>query len=270
MRNNYCILVSFITAFSFGISFSHGQDYGQKVEVRLKNTSIIKGYITDSLTDGSIRIAVSDQTELAIDSADISEVAFIKGKGDDRYKTFSNRHLIKSEIDPGLYHQLFAGLSIGEDEFNGSLGIINGYRINKNLAIGLGLNYDRYDQISTLPIYLQPKWYVRNEKSSLYYFIDLGYSIGWENDESTAMNENREVKGGLMGQAGVGYQVNFSKSALHFTLGYKLQKAVIRNEYYDYYPHYSSRWDPADAQKTMEVEEKSLFRKFVFTVGFSL
>ena len=73
-----------------------------------------------------------------------------------------------------------------------------------------------------------------------------------------------------MGQVGVGYQLNFSKSALHFTLGYNLQKAVIRYEYYDYYPHYSSRWDPASAQKTMEVEEENLFRKFVFTVGFSL
>lgn len=216
---NRFILSLFLLVF-LGISYSHGQEYLQTVEVKLKNTSVIKGYTLEPWLGGNINIIVSDKTKLTIDSADIRKIKLVKVKNGERYIAANKRSSLgMNGLKSGFYHHIFAGISFGEEELNGSLGIINGYRFNKFFAIGLGVNYDRFSSTSALPIYLQPRLYVRNEKASLYYFMDLGYSPAWENDKNTTSLETRDIKGGLMGQAGVGYQINFFKSALNFTLG---------------------------------------------------
>src|SRR5690606_27491883 len=119
----------------------------------------------------------------------------------------------------------------------------------------------------SLPIYLQPRLYLKNGKVSIYYFTGIGYGPAWMNSENKNAYEKIDVKGGLTGHAGIGYQINFSKSALSFVLGYKLQKVTTHYEYFS--PGYDV-WFPSEPIKTMDMEEKRLVRRVFLTVGYTL
>lgn len=236
-----------------------------KAKVKLYKSPTLTGYVSIPQTGESIYLQQSDSTRVLLELEDIKKLKLLNPYNNKSeafktdYKTFSS--------ETGFYHQLFVGVSFGEEELNGSMGIINGYRFNNFFALDIGINYDRYKNISTLPIYLQPRLYLKNNKISIYYFTGVGYSLGWTNKEQNNANEKIDVQGGVMGQAGIGYQINFLKSALNFTLGYKLQKVVTD---YEYYSTWYERWPSFESVKAMDVEEKRLVRRIFFTVGYTL
>ena len=250
------------------VPFAAAQQYPYKAKVVLMNGDVINGFLKEPWFEGNVKLKLSDKTLLEIDSSDIRTLRQSKINGSKSQLTFHQKGQ-RGEFGKqlGFYHHTFAGLSFGENDKNGSLGLINGYRFSDLFALGLGVSYDRFRQAAALPIYVQPRVYIRNEKVSLYYFTDLGYSPAWQNRGVSNQYQVINTKGGLMGQVGMGYQVNFSKSALNFTLGYKLQQLDIHAEYYS--PEFTTSENPT-FKKVMDVKEKRLVRRVVLTAGFTL
>jgi hypothetical protein len=245
------------------------QDYRYKARVVLRSGDVLNGQLSAPWTGGNLYLYLSEKTSLEIDSSDIRKVKQERLNGQKLDNTFvhaGHRGAYGKQL--GFYHHSFAGLSFGEDETGRSLGMVNGYRFNKRFALGLGVNYDRFEQASVLPIYLQPRLYVKNDKLSLYAFSDLGYSPGWQNKGISNDFQEITAKGGLMGQAGIGYQLNFARSALSFTLGYKLQEMEVHAEFYNY--NFVATGEEPIRTKTMDLREERLVRRVAFTVGFML
>ncbi|WP_224996582.1 hypothetical protein [Cesiribacter sp. SM1] len=269
MQTYFRIAAFFSLAFFALCTPASAQDYRYKARVVLMNGDVLNGQISERWSGGNLYLYLSEKTFVQIDSSDIRKVKQEQLNGQKLENSFRNAGIRGAYgKQQGFYHHSFAGLSFGEDETGKSLGMVNGYRFNKLFALGLGVNYDRFEQASVLPIYLQPRLYVKNDKLSLYAFSDLGYSAGWQNKGVNNDFLEMRVKGGLMGQAGIGYQLNFARSALSFTLGYKLQQMEVHSEVY-YYQFIESGEQPIRA-KTMDIKEERLIRRVAFTVGFML
>lgn len=261
------ILFQSVAIFIFLTAFMEGAMAQELWKARVKpyKAPVFKGYISLPLSGESIHLLQSDSTRILLKRSDIKKMKLLKPQSDGVRARLSGYKELATE--PGFYHQFSVGVLAGEEEVNASLGIINGYRFNKLLSLDLGVNYDRFRNVSALPIYLQPRLYMKNGSVSIYYFAGMGHSPAWRNSENNNAYEKIDVKGGLTGHAGIGYQVNFSKSALNFALGYKLQK--IRTHYEYYTPEYDG-WYNTGFVKIMDMEERRLVRRVFLTVGYTL
>ena len=166
----------------------------------------------------------------------------------------------------GWFHHLWLGLSFGEEDAHESLGVISGYRFGERFAVGAGVNFDRYYAMAVSPVYIEPRFYLKNDDSSLYLYSNLGYGFAWKSGRN---NDYQKVSatGGLMGGLGIGYQLNFAHSALTIGLGYKLQKTQTHTEYFDFF--FDAWGNPVDSSRTkiMDVQERRLNRNLALTLG---
>lgn len=242
-----------------------------KAKIYMKNGQKFKGLLYEVGTGTPINLHIGASSVAEIDTADVAKVKMA------HLNNRRNRSVMYSyagndgfQQHRGYYHHVFAGLSAGQEHGNISVGFINGMWLSDRFALGLGFNYDNYPNIAALPVYIQPRYYLKNDKISLFGFTDVGYAWAWQERSSNDFSETHSVSGGLMGQIGVGYQINFLKSALTFSVGYKLQQSQIEYEYYGW-PSWSSFW-PGQRWSTqaIQVEEKRLIRRAVFTIGFAL
>lgn len=161
-----------------------------------------------------------------------------------------------AQFEKGYYHSIAIGLISGNDNSDISATIVNGYKFHRFLHAGIGVNYDRYENMSAIPIFLEGKGYVKKGKFVPYYFAQLGYGFTVEDRQNNYYAEY-DSKGGFYWKFGVGYQINFYKTAMAFSVGYGNQKT--RSEYVtNYYQPWLSSYYYGDP---IEVSEKRSMRR---------
>lgn len=276
MNLGYRILLTALLCMLGGLHLLQAQQYLYKAKVRLVNRDVVHGYLMEHWEQGTMHLQLSPNSYMKIEPQDIRRVKLVNS-ADQAVTRFKNKGLLQRDVSSSdfslkkdYYHQLILGLGFGEEHTNASFGIINGYWFGKRISIGMGVNYDRYERMAVLPIYIQPRVYLKHDKTSLYYFTDVGYGKGWMNKNRN--NDYEEIKGfgGFMGQAGVGYQLNFAKSALSFTLGYKLQQTKIHAEYFSYPYDPWGNWENTERQKVADLQERRINRRIAFTIGLTI
>lgn len=94
------------------------------------------------------------------------------------------------------------------DNFGFSLQTINGYFINKNISLGIGIGLDRYNNPSanTLPLFLDTRYYFSEDSRSLYVLGNFGGLIKIENG----------TRRGSMINLGLGYKFPFNEKSRTF------------------------------------------------------
>ena len=239
------------------------------VKIILTSGTVLKGNIGKSISEDYITLIPDWDTVNAFNLP----FDYIKSMEFGRYREVSGnkdpKPLIKPVLsEPGFYHVFTFGLAMGENKTNLMLSSENGYRINDHFAGGLGVNYDRYTNISSLPVYLNFRGYLRNKRVSPFYFLGGGYGFGWNNGKEYMGYQVNNVKGGIYGQTGLGYQIQYSQSAISFNLGYKIQKTTLDYEYRNYYQPWSSFAPQLPSDNNMIVHEKRLVRRMF--VSFSV
>lgn len=270
MKKRTRVFVLFFLLICTAATLASAQEvYKYKARVVLMNGDVVNGRLSEPWAGGTLKLYISENTILEINSSDIRQLKQEQLNGKKSQLSLDHKSGRGAyATHEGFYHHAFAGLSFGEHHTSPGFGMVNGYRFSRLLSLGMGVNYDRFEQASALPIYLQPRLHIKNDKLSLYCFSDLGYSLAWQNkgisNETLAVN----TKGGLMGQAGMGYQLNFKKTALNFTLGYKLQKLAVHSEMYNFFQIQPG--GDMQPSKILDVQEKRLVRRVAFTVGFML
>ncbi|MCC5929520.1 MAG: hypothetical protein JJU28_09765 [Cyclobacteriaceae bacterium] len=270
--------VMYVLSPLLGIAFLHtglvaqtGED-AWKAKVHMKNGMKIKGYTYEVIHGNPINLHLGTNSVAEIDTSDIQKMKTVHlGNKKNRSVFYNYAGNYGFQHHRGFYHNVFAGLSAGLEHGNVSVGFINGTWLSERFALGLGFNFDNYPSISAIPVYIQPRYYLKNDKISLFGFTDVGYAWAFQEKGRTGFYEVHNVAGGLMGQIGVGYQINFLKSALTFSMGYKLQQSRMEYEYYGW-GHWSSFWPGRIMWPTqpIQAEEKRLIRRAVFTIGFTL
>lgn len=231
--------------------------------VILTNGALVKGYVGKSIDNDHFKIIFPGDSsyEMHIRIDMIKKLEFRKQRTARRVAFVDSA----DSSQPGIFHSISFGVMVGENNVGISLANENGYRINDHFALGIGLNYDRYDQASALPIYVTARAYVNNKRVSPYYFVGAGYGFGWLNTEfNTTTIHKPEFRGGLYGQTGVGYEFLGKNHSVSVILGYRIQKSQLEY-YYD-----EGIWShPRTIEDFMFVSEKRMFRRAFIAVGAS-
>jgi hypothetical protein len=244
------VLLIFILLFLFSFSL-YSQSETEDV-VYLKNGGVVRGIITEFISDKNLKIQTRDGKISDYEFKEIKMIAkeqipvtsspVSKGNqtGDIQYNKPGYSHMAK--IGP-------FGLSAY------SLHIVNGYRFNPYFILGLGLGLDTYRGLGKnedlnpstvnqgpgssaskdyfLPIYIDFRYNINKKKTTFFTFINLGYSIylgGNRNDNlpsdtSYAYNYmGKPLAGGIFMATGAGFKTFVSSEvALFFELGLRLQ-----------------------------------------------
>ena len=133
-----------------------------------------------------------------------------------------------------------------------------GYQINPFVYFGLGIAMDlKATTMLSMPLYLNPRFYVNNKKTSMFFDIKFGYAISiktseiekisvmdsylYANDPYNINDITSTTKfNGLMGEFEIGLEYKYSS----FGISIGLQKFYSEihiydtNEHWDYYPAY--------------------------------
>ena len=225
------------------------------VTVDLKNGTSLTGEMAVSPQPDYLTLMRADQPAVHIPYRKIRYIYF--GANPERVPTASRQFLRQNKQ---LFHLGEFNVMLNNRPYTSYTGVgvhtVNGYHFNPHLGVGLGVGVDRYDPIYVLPVYVSVRGAITKWKVSPYYFANAGQSRGWASDSDELFTDLR-ARGGWMLHAGVGYQINFNRSALLLHVGLKSQQTEM---------NYRQPWWGTDS----EVQEKRTYRRVSLGVGFML
>ena len=219
------ILPYFMAVFFLLIGSSQSEAQ-QFAKINLKDRSSLKGNIVQGFDSTALILNMNGTiTRLPIDN--IKSIRFKSNWNREMAEDFSDNGKVivndnYPQYEPGFYHSMGIGLLSGNDYGDFSATMVNGYRFHPMLQGGIGVNYNRYEYITTVPIYAEYRGFPKKLKFSPYFFTQLGYGLRVE-DSAPQGYENYKSQGGLYWGAGAGYQVNFVETALALSIGYSNQ-----------------------------------------------
>lgn len=120
-----------------------------------------------------------------------------------------------SKKDQGFAHITQGSVLIPSNQYPLGFGVetINGYQVNPQFSVGIGLGINAYQEDLFLPIFLDSRYYFMPGNAP-FLCADAGYALTFN-----------DVQGGPMGHGGAGYRLYFSNSlALNLMVGYKVQR----------------------------------------------
>lgn len=242
------ILMFLLTTFSFAQS-------PRQVTVELKNGNFLRGEMAGTVQKDYLTLIQDNQPLIQIPYQKIRSIHF--GLNPPRNSSLPRVFL---QQDQQFFHQAEFSLMVGDGTYspNTTVGIhtVNGYHFNPRLGVGLGVGLDHYGPVSALPIYASVRGVLLRRKVSPYYFANLGASPAWGHTTDEFITD-LETQGGWMMHAGLGYQVNLTRSALLFHVGVKSQQSQI---------NYQQSWWGSDSF----VEERRTIRRVSVGIGFML
>jgi hypothetical protein len=228
-----------------------------KVRIVLNNKAVVEGYCRIPPTGKFLTVLLAANDSINIRWELIKRLR-MSGVSDKNAAQFSEqlRPYFRPLEAGTLYHELKGGLMFGDDVYP-ALHTINGYMLHSQLGVGVGLGMEQYYAVNTAPLYAQVRGYIKNKKVAPYVFADGGYGFAWSRDVLGGQQGDLDTEGGLYWQAGVGYEIHFRSWALITNIGYKQQRVVER-----------WTWQGGWGANFTEVEEKTLIRRVLVSVGF--
>ncbi len=226
------ILLAVIFLFCGSLSF--GQQYAR---IKLKNNTYLKGNIVQGIDSTGVILLINGVTS-RIPMNKIENIKFQPNKKTNTSSQNDENHRIENgnyaQFEPGYYHSVGVGIISGNDYSDFSASVINGYSFHPLLNAGVGLNYNRYENITTLPLYAEYRGYPKKLKLAPYFFSQLGYGFRVENSSNNGF-ESYDSRGGLYWGAGVGYQANFLETTIALSVGYSNQETHTKFDSPQYY-----------------------------------
>ena len=114
------------------------------------------------------------------------------------------------------------GSSYKNDALGLSLSTTNGWLINTNVFVGLGIGVEKFSSDYQLPLFLNTRFFILSKKIKPFCYSDIGYSWRW-NSESTGSDW-----GGLLIGLGAGCAIQMTKnSSVFISIGYKIQQVKL-------------------------------------------
>lgn len=212
--------------------FAIGQNAMEDV-VYLKNGSIIRGVIVEQVPNQSLKIQTVDRSLFVFKFDEIEKISkdyisssknkALNNEGDE--KNYRLIHWAESNYCPGVDIFKLENTTVSNiGNFSYGFSSIHGFKLNENIALGLGLGIDKNDYATLLPISIDGRIALSREKISPTLSAKLGYSIG--------LNEN---EGGLIFNPKVGLRISLNSNLSYiFNIGYKWQSIEYTKESYVY------------------------------------
>lgn len=173
-------------------------------------------------------------------------------------------NLESERFKPYFVGTLSSGVQVGcgncatGNQLSVSAYFINGLQFTRRFAVGIGVGADSYQQLKTLPLFIQLSEKLVGKKNGLFLQLNAGYAWAWyDRTEYTLPNYNQI--GGIMIHPAIAYQIGVEKINLIFSIGFKRQIAS-----------YSYRYDYQNFAGVVynEYIAKSELNRFVLQIGF--
>ena len=211
-------------------NFSYGQNNMEDV-VYLKNGSIIRGIIIEQVPNQSIKIQTKDRNVFVFKYDEIEKMTKKNLPADNSNNNYQVTDFKKSDFinlteinySPGIGD---VGNYGRNNEYSFGFRTVNGSQLNEHLSLGIGIEIDRYKDVTLLPITFDARATILKGKVSPVFTANVGYAAG--------LNDN--VEGGLVINPQIGIKTYISKNVAYlFNVGYKWQKQeqeVFTRDYY--------------------------------------
>lgn len=194
-----------------------GQD-GQplKVRVKMRNQKSVQGRIY--LKDAPVILSVylSDQDSMAIPARMIRQIIL---EPEDDEKTGRITYFNNTSIG------ILTGRANSQVSYRSRItaGMVNGVKINTYFWPGIGISFDQFPEVTTLPIFLSIRGDLFTRSFTPYYFIDMGTGPSWNAKDPVSPEQDTDA--GLMWHLGGGIKI-YSNSRINvmLALGFKSQQ----------------------------------------------
>jgi len=228
-----------VVLFPFLVMAQSGEDV-----IYLKNGSILRGNILESVPGVNVRIGIIGHNELLIPDSAIRVILMnqeIKSAG---------QETLSSPVE------LAANVSFyGGSKNSGGFTFVTSYHFpfRMSAGVGIGTEWFHYQQ---LPFSADVSYCFLKGPISPYLYAKAGYALPLSKKDKDYEPENY---GGLLAGAGAGIRFNFTRrNALIFSLGYRYQKTKTVSSTY---PWYTS----GQQDETIMYNE---FNRITFSFGF--
>ena len=198
---------------------AYGQD---KMDVvYLKDGRVIKGSIIKPLDADGIQIMTTESDVYTFSAAEVSRVA----REEISHDNLKNKVFVQDGEGFTNITTLGYGFGIGsvgdannnEDYF--AIHTVNGFHINRNISLGLGVGVEGYGDYELIPLYADIRVYPALTEWAPFFYGNLGYGLG-------VLEKN--IDGGLMAGIGGGIQRSVNPGlAFVASLGYRFQENTI-------------------------------------------
>lgn len=121
---------------------------------------------------------------------------------------------------------------------NLSVSTVHGIRIKENMNIGLGIGYNYYASIRTMPIFISVARDILGRENKLFLEVNYGGSIVNKIVDSSYPRWKFEAYYGPMINPSLGYQVKTNGLRISFVAGYNFQR--LKSQFTDSYLYSSS------------------------------
>jgi hypothetical protein len=219
MKNIFLLLITLLFASNFAKA--------QKTQdvVFLENGSILRGEIQDFSDSSKVRLLTADGSIWVFDTSEVFKT------------TVMPAYHSKQQLNPmknGFYNTTDFGILFGQGTYystqTASLNMVNGYQINPNFAVGLGIGFEGYD-VPLAPIFVEAKYFLLKKSFSPFVSLQSGYSLPLSN--YILSDGKRANKGGVMLGANIGFRKYLTDHfGLIASVGYRYQESHSSEEYY--------------------------------------
>lgn len=223
----------FLLILMLGASTAFAQSNYEDV-VYLKNGSIIRGIITEQIPNESIRIEISNGSIFVYRMDEIERITREPIQG--RSRDTARRDV---DFESGYEVSVELGYQIGTGDWGldrMKMDIINGYRINPYIFLGMGTGWRYYHEIEValVPLFLNFRVNFIQSQMSPFLGLSTGYSFNASN--------NFKGAGALIAPT-VGVDFPISNSArMNVGLSYESQR--LKSKLYHFYPdHYIGSYE---------------------------
>ncbi|MEM8892067.1 MAG: hypothetical protein AAGD28_29080 [Bacteroidota bacterium] len=222
-RISYTFLFFFLSCFLASAQSGKMEDV-----IELKDGHIIHGWILEQEPGKHIKVELVGGSILIIEQEKIESISrdpsrFLRVK---RVYNYRQKPILYRERGAYMYLSSHFSFREGDDRNRVDVGIHirTGYRVNRLMALGMGVGVDNYEGGTFMPIYLDLSGDMMRSRVTPHFHISGGYAF--------AVNPNwpnAQIEGGLYTFAALGYKIH-TQGNLEWTVmgGYKFQQASER------------------------------------------
>jgi len=190
--------------------------------VYLKNGSIIHGTIIEQVPNQSIKIKTRDGNVFFYKLEDIEKMTKEQSSISSNENSNRKREIKQSGFTNITETNEAIGLGDYDGDFSYGIQTINGYLFSPYFSMGLGIVIDKYKASTFLPLFIDLRVNFVKNVVSPFFAGDIGYAMGFEGNN-----------GGLLINPNFGIKFFVSqKTALNFSLGYRLQENSFESNTY--------------------------------------
>ena len=225
--------------------------------VKFKDNGEFRGEIIEYKKGEYLKMDIGGR----IETIDGDQLQNIKDIGFDKLDYYSNHQSFWYELQLSL--NMGKSNSWSSTETMPQVGVAAGYQFHPLLGVGIGSGYQVFSNVKIIPVYASFRGDFFENRITPFYYADLGYGIGMKRNDTFFADE--KTKGGLLMGTGLGLRLNFKRTYLSTSLGFRYQAAAVTRDFQQIF--FDTRFGPG-GEETFVENRKYKRAELKVSIGF--